>query len=120
MSWPKELRFQLLGPFPMSFETGEQTATKIYANHRLRITKVRSIVRKALSATDAGTITVASTAGTMATISHPASSALNSEQSADADTTKNLIAKGGYLTVTAAKTTVGGKVLVTIEAEREI
>jgi len=101
MSWPTEL-------------------TKIYFNCQVRVRKVRSIVVKALAATDAGTITVATATGTVCTLSHAASAALNDEQSADGAEAYNRIPANSWLRFTTAKTTVGGKVLVTAEVETEI
>jgi hypothetical protein len=120
MSWPTELTKHLIGPLALSFETGEQSATKIYFNHQVRVRKVRSIVVKALAATDNGTITVATAAGTVCTLTHAASAALNSEQSADGAEATNRIPANGWLMFTTAKTTVGGKILVTAEVETEI
>ena len=120
MSWPTELINEVIGPLALSFETDEQTVTKIYVNHRLRVLKVRSIVTKAIAATDDGTIVVASALGTIGTITHAASEALNTEQSADGDVAYNRIEPNGYIQFTTAKSTAGGKVLVTVEAEREV
>lgn len=101
---------------PLSFETGEQTITKIYFNNKVTVNKIRSIVMKALAATDAGTITAASSGGAMASgvITHAAGEALNTEQSVS-PTTNNVIAINSYIQLTSAKTTVGGTVLVTVE-----
>ncbi len=104
---------------PMSFETGEQTTTKIYFNDKITVNKIRSIVMKALAATDVGTITASNSVGAMANgvITHAISEALNTEQSAS-PTTNNVIAADSYVQLVSAKTTAGGKVLVTIEATR--
>ena len=101
---------------PMSFETGEQTTTKIYFPKAVTINKIRSIVMKALAATDAGTITCGNSVGASAngTISIPASSALNTENSTS-PTTNNTVEVNLYYYLTSAKTTAGGKVLVTLE-----
>lgn len=104
---------------PLSFETGEQTATKVYFNDKVTVNKIRSIVTKALAGGDAGTITAANSVGAMANgvITHAISEALNTEQNAS-PTTNNVIAADSYVQLTSAKTTAGGKVLVTIEATR--
>ena len=101
---------------PMSFETGEQTTTKIYFPKAVTINKIRSIVMKALAATDAGTITgrnfVGISAGGVLTI--PLSAALDTENSAIL-TNNNTVAVNSYYYLTSAKTTAGGKVLITLE-----
>lgn len=104
---------------PMSFETGEQTTTKIYFNHKVTVNKIRSIVVKALAGTNSGTITAANSSGDMASgvCTHAQSAALNDEQSAS-PTTNNVIAADGYVQLTSAKVTAGGKVLVTLEVTR--
>ena len=101
---------------PMSFETGEQTTTKIYFPKAVTINKIRSIVIKALAATDAGTITCGNSVGasTGGVVTVALSSALNTENSAT-PTTNNAVAVDSYYYLTSAKTTAGGKVLVTLE-----
>lgn len=101
----------------LSFETGEQGEYRFYAPERLEVLKIRSIVQKALAATDSGTVTLKNNAGTaMATgvVTHAASAAVGNEQNAT-PTTNTTIAKGDHFRVTPAKTTGGGKVLVTVE-----
>ncbi len=104
---------------PMSFETGEQTATTIYFPFAAEITKIRGIVMKAVAATDSGTITGANSAGssTNGIITCAASAALNTEYSVSPSTNYR-IAANGYYKLTSAKTTVGGKVLITLEYRR--
>lgn len=100
----------------MSFETGEQGALKLRFPFRAKITGLRSQVVKALSATDAGTVTPSNSVGNMAngTISHAASAALGNEI-VTTPTTNQIIAKDTDLTLTSAKTTVAGKVNVTVQ-----
>ena len=104
---------------PLSFESGEQTATKIYFPFAVTINKIRSIVVKAIAATDDGTITGANSTGDSANgvITVAASSALDTEDSAS-PTTNNEVAADSYYKLTSAKTTAGGKVLATIEYTR--
>lgn len=104
---------------PMSFETGEQTTTKIYFNHKVTVNKIRSTVVKALSGTNNGTITASNSTGAMnnGVITHLASAALNDPQSVSPDT-NNVIAKDDYIQLVSAKTTAGGKVLITLEVTR--
>ena len=103
----------------MSFETNEQTATKIYFSFAVTINKIRSIVMKALGATDTGTITGANATGASANgvVIVAISAPLNDEDSAT-PTTNNTVAAGSYYQLTSAKTTAGGKVLVTLEYTR--
>lgn len=100
----------------MSFETGEQTATTIYFPYAVTINKIRGIIMKALSGTDNGTITGANSVGASANgvITALASAALNTEYSVT-PTTNNTVAADSYYKLTSAKTTVGGKILVTLE-----
>lgn len=104
---------------PMSFETGEQGAVNIPFNFKARIDKVSSIVTKDLADTDAGTITAANSAGSMAdgVLTHAASASQGDEQE-DEPTTNTTIASGTDLTLTPAKTTAGGKVVVTVHYTR--
>ena len=105
--------------FSMSFETDEQTATKIYFPFKVTINKIRSIVMKALAGTDTGTITGANSTGNSATgvVTVAISATLNDEDSAS-PTTNNEVAAGSYYKLTIAKATAGGKVLVTLEYTR--
>ncbi len=103
----------------MSFETGEQAAPKIYFPFAVKITRIRATVIKAIAATDDGTITGANATGSSATgvITAAASAVLNTEYSV-VPTTNYTVGKDSYYQLTSAKTTVGGKVLVTLEYER--
>jgi len=101
---------------PMSFETGEQTTYRIYFPMKVTINKIRSEVVKALADTDAGTITCGNSTGasTGGVITHAASAALADRQTAT-PTTNNVVLADGYYYLTSAKTTAGGKVLVSLE-----
>jgi hypothetical protein len=103
----------------MSFETGEQTATKLYFPFAVEIKKIRGIVMKATATTDNGTITGANATGnsTNGVITSVASAALNTEYSVS-PTTNNRVGKDSYYKLTSAKTTAGGKILVTLEYTR--
>lgn len=105
----------------LSFETGEQTTTKIYFNHKVTVNKIRSIVMKALAGTDSGTITASNSTGAMTNgvCTHLASAALNDPQVAS-PTTNNVIPADDYVQLVSAKTTAGGKVLVTLEVTRTV
>jgi len=101
---------------PMSFEDDEQTTTKIYFPKAVTINKIRGIVMKAIAGTDDGTITCGNSVGASASgvITATASGALNTEYSVT-PTTNNTVAADSYYYLTSAKSTVGGKVLVTLE-----
>ena len=101
---------------PMSFESGEQTTTKIYFPMKVTVNKIRGIVMKAVAGTDNGTVTCGNSTGASATgvITATASAALNTEYSVS-PTTNNIVLADGYYSLTSAKTTAGGKVLVSLE-----
>ncbi len=101
---------------PMSFETGEQTTTKIYFPMKVTVNKIRGIVMKAVADTNNGTITCGNSAGasTSGVITATASAALNTEYSVS-PTTNNVVLADGYYSLTSAKVTPGGKVLVSLE-----
>lgn len=103
----------------MSFETGEQTATKVYFPFAVKVLKLRGIVMKAIAGTDNGTIQGANAAGnsTGGLITAAASGALNTVYSVT-PTTNFYVGKDSYYQLSSAKTTAGGKVLVSIEYER--
>lgn len=104
---------------PVSFESGEQGAAKIVFPSKVQITGLRSTVTKALGATDSGTVTGANATGasTGGILTHAASAAIGNQQSAT-PTTNNVVASGSYYQLTTAKTTAGGKVLVTLEYKK--
>ena len=106
---------------PLSFETNELTATKVYFPVAVTITKIRSIVMLALAATNAGTITGANSVGdsTNGVVTVAAEAALNEEDSA-IPTTNKAVAKDSYYMLTTAKANAGGKVLVTLEYTQSI
>jgi len=101
---------------PMSFETDEQTTTKIYFPMKVTVNKIRGIVMKAIADTDNGTITCGNLTGASdnGVITAEASDALNTEYSVS-PTTNNIVLADGYYSLTSAKTTPGGKVLVSLE-----
>jgi hypothetical protein len=100
-----------------SFETGEQGDYRVYTAGKLRVNRVKAIVTKAIAATDNGTITIKDAAGdTIATLTATASDAIGVEYDtgalSDADQD---IGKDSFFSVNTAKTTAGGKVLVSVE-----
>jgi hypothetical protein len=105
--------------FTMSFETGEQTTTRIYFPMKVTIDKIRGIVMKAIAATDNGTITCGNSTGasTAGVITATASDALNTEYSVS-PSTNNVVLADGYYYLTSAKSTAGGRILVSLEWTR--
>jgi hypothetical protein len=105
--------------FTMSFETGEQTTTRIYFPMKVTIDKIRGIVMKAIAASDNGTITCGNSTGasTAGVITAMASDALNVLYSVS-PSTNNVVLADGYYYLTSAKSTAGGKVLVSLEWTR--
>ena len=101
---------------PMSFESGEQTTTKIYFPMKVTINKIRGIVMKAISDNGDGTITCGNSTGASdnGVITAKASDALNTEYLVS-PTTNNVVLADGYYYLTSAKSTAGGKVLVSLE-----
>lgn len=104
---------------PVSFETGEQCNNDIIIPSKCTITGISANVTKALTATDAGTITakIAGTGITTGVITIPLSSALGTTV-AVVPSAANLATAGQVLTLLTAKTTVGGKALVTVTYTR--
>lgn len=105
--------------FTMSFESGEQTTTRIYFPMKVTINKIRGIVMKAIAGTDSGTITCGNSTGasTAGVVTAAASDALNTEYSVS-PSTNNVVLADGYYYLTSAKSTAGGKVLVSLEWTR--
>lgn len=103
----------------VSFETGEQAAIKLYFPFAVEIKKIRAIATKAIAATDNGTITGANATGnsTGGVITFTASDAINTEKTAS-PTTNNKVGKDSFYKLTSAKTTAGGRALVTLEYTR--
>ena len=109
-----------LGGIRVSFETDEQGAVKVQVPFRARVTRVRSIVTKALADTDEGTVTFTSPTGEFAELTHPLSSAI----AAMTFTVAGIVAinailePGQDITITPAKVTGGGKVSVDLDLLR--
>jgi hypothetical protein len=104
----------------MSFETGEQGVAYLYFPFAVRITKLRGTVVKALANTDTGTVQGANSTGSSSggLLTGAISAALGTEYVTTAITTNYMVGKDSYYKLTSAKTTAGGKMLVTIEWER--
>lgn len=111
----------LLMPVPMvvpiSFESNEKGDMKLYLPSKTKLYRVRGVVQKAIAASDNGTVTIKDAAGdTIATITCTASDAINTAYDtgviADSD---NEVAEDSFITLTVAKTTAGGKVILQCE-----
>jgi hypothetical protein len=103
----------------MSFETNEKTTTLVYFPYKVTITKIRGIVMKVIAGSDNGTIQAANVDGNMTAglITCTASDALNTAYSVS-PSANNVIQKNSYISLVSAKSTAGGKVLVSIELTR--
>lgn len=115
----QEARTEVLN-FTVSFETGEQCDNKIIMPYAGTVTSLYGIVVKAVAATDAGTVTPKNQAGTTMTdgvLTFPLSSALNTAITTT-PTANNTFVAGDVLSFTTAKTTVGGRILLSITIER--
>jgi len=101
---------------PMSFESDEQTITKIYFPMKVTINKIRGIVMKAIADSDDGTITCGNSAGASdnGVITAEKSDTLNTEYLVS-PTTNNVVLADGYYSLTSEKSNPGGKVLVSLE-----
>lgn len=101
---------------PMSFESGEIGAYRVYFPFRVKITKILSGVVKAMADTNNGTITGANATGnsTGGVITHDASDAIGTRETAT-PTTNNIVAADSYYQLTSAKANAGGKAIVTLE-----
>lgn len=105
---------------PMSFESNEQGAYRVYFPFAVKITKILSGVVKAIAGSDNGTITGANSTGnsTGGVVTHDASDAIGTRETAT-PTTNNRVAAGSYYQLTSAKSTAGGKAIVTLEFVKE-
>lgn len=113
MAYPAEVKQNII-TVPHSFESGEQGDINIYLPWRAKLFRVRSTVVKAIAGTDNGTITVKTGTTTITTITHNASEAYGTEKSASVNQD---FLENSAITLTSAKTTAGGKVLVSLEVE---
>ena len=109
-----------LGGIRVSFEADEQGAVLIQVPFRARVTRVRSIVTKALAATDVGELTFTSPTGEFAELSHPLSAPVGQTRMASAmiNAVNAILEAGQDITITPEKTTDGGKVSVDLDLLR--
>ncbi len=105
---------------PISFETGEIAAVSIQFPFRALVTYLETIVFKAIAATDNATIVPSNSVGNMAsgTVTIALSSAQGVVDTATPTGANRVIAAGTDLTLTPAKTTAGGKVMLTVHYVR--
>lgn len=106
---------------PASFETGELGAIKFKMPYPGSIVNVYAIATKAIAATDAGTVVLKNNAGTTMTVTTPisfAASDIFGTAYTSAVTASNTFVAGDILTILTAKTTAGGKVLISLEVTR--
>ncbi len=104
----------LIGPFPVSFESGFQvTALKLpKLPFNASLTKLVTTVTKALAGTDAGTVTIKKSSTTLGSTSHAASAALVDEQVASNVDSTVKVSTDEQFTLTTAKSTAGGEAVV--------
>lgn len=106
--------------FTVSFESGEQCDNKILMPYAGSVVAIYAIVTKAIAATDSGTITPKNQGGTTMTsgvVTFSASTALNTAVTTT-PTANNTFVAGDILSFTTAKTTAGGKALISVVVER--
>lgn len=106
--------------FAVSFEAGEQCDNKILMPYAGSVVTIYAIVTKAIAATDSGTITPKNQGGTTMTdgvVTFSASTALNTAVTTT-PTANNTFVAGDILSFTTAKTTAGGKALISVVVER--
>jgi|SRR5579863_3459469 len=102
---------------PVSFESGEDGTLDLPPlGYRFLINRVDAGVTKALAGTDAASITLGNGATVLSTLSLPLSSALNA-QATDQAPTQTAFATTDKIRLITAKTTAGGKALVTIQLQ---
>lgn len=104
----------------VSFEADEKGVARIHVPFRGRVTRIRSIVTKALAAGEAGTLTFTSPKGELVVLSHTASAPLDQSRSSAAgiDSDAAILESGHDIHITPAKVTSGGRVQVDIDILR--
>jgi len=104
---------------PLSFETNEVGATKVYFPFAVTINKIRGTVNKVIEATDDGTIQGANSTGDSDSglLTAASSDVVGVEYSAS-PTTNNTVVADSYYKLTSAKSTAGGRVISTLEFTR--
>ncbi len=114
-----ELTYEVIH-VPVSFEANEVGDVKVLMPYACSVTNTYSSVSKTIAATDDGTITFKNNAGTTmtgATITVAASSTVGTADTGLA-TANNTFTAGQVMTLTTAKTTAGGRCVVSIQLVR--
>lgn len=102
---------------PVSFETGEVGTLDLPSlPYRFRVNNVYLGVTKAIAASDAATVTIGKGATVLSTATLALSSALNAQATGTAPT-QTVFELTDAIRVISAKTTAGGKALVTLFLE---
>jgi hypothetical protein len=102
---------------PVSFETGEQCDNRVKIPYDCTVNEIYAVVTKAIAGTDDATITAKNGAGTTMTdgvITFSASDPLETAETA-IPTANNTVSDGDAIYLTTAKSTAGGKALVSIK-----
>ncbi len=104
---------------PVSFEEGEVLKICLYFPYKVTINKIRAIATKAIAATDSATITCGNATGasTGGVITFAAEDAIATKKTVTPSTNNVVLADEHYY-LTTAKTTPGGKAIVSIEYTR--
>jgi hypothetical protein len=104
---------------PVSYESNEIADIDFYVPFGIRIVKVGGRTIKAIAATDDATTTVKNDNGdTMATITFAAGTAIDTDATDQQPSENNAIGKDMKFTLTQAKSTAGGKAIISIEYVR--
>jgi hypothetical protein len=104
---------------PVSFEAGEQATINLYVPFAIKIIRVRGRITKAIAGTDDGTVVFKNLDGnTMATLTFPSGTAISTDVTAQVASGNYLVGKDSYYQIVVAKTTAGGKAIVSVEWER--
>tara|TARA_R110002167_G_scaffold100810_2_gene263060 strand:- start:989 stop:1843 length:855 start_codon:yes stop_codon:yes gene_type:complete len=103
---------------PVSFETGEQSINSFTIPYDCTMSSIRYIVTKAIAATDNATIssTIGGVSTSPATITIVASTVIDT--AAVTAYSSAPVSAGDIITMTSAKTTPGGKALITLTLTR--
>ena len=106
-------------PVDVSFDAGELGAYTIKMPYAGSFSNAYAVATKAISNTDAGTVIFKNNAGTTMTCDTPISFGASDARGTAYDTNitaNNTFVAGDIITIFTAKTTAGGKVLVTLTA----
>lgn len=102
---------------PVSFETGEQSNNSIYIPFEYVLVEGAYCITKAIAGTDNATITVKTNGTSRGVTTILASTAINTESKLTISSTTGDVA-GYYAQIVTAKTTAGGKALVTLVVKK--